>query len=57
MKDGRLHLRLNSSLLKRLRKMAKEKKTTLSELVLEQLEGVVQRHEESKALITDAEQV
>lgn len=57
MKNGRLHLRLSSALLKRLKAMAKEEKKTLSELVTHQLEGMVKDHEFSKTRIVDAEQV
>jgi hypothetical protein len=57
MKDGRLHLRLSNSLLKRLRKMAKDCQLSVSELVTSRMELEVTRHEEGKALIKDVEQV
>ena len=56
-KDGRLHLRVSSSLLKRMRKMAKDCQLSVSELVISRMESEVQAHEDKRALIVDAEQV
>jgi hypothetical protein len=57
MKDGRLHLRLNSGLLKRLKRMAKDLDKSISDLAVMQLEEMVEKYEEGKSLIKDAEQV